>query len=122
MKTHVDIHSHRDGTITTDRAILDLLQLEQLGLAPGSAPVPLLEQIWNITQPQVSRRIAAVADLGIYRVKTNNRGRYLLLANDYYGPQRWVTVTKPTPIKIDDSKPSARERWEAIRQRHHSSC
>ncbi len=41
MKHLLNVHAHRDGTAARDRAILDLLHLQQLGIAPGSAPVAL---------------------------------------------------------------------------------
>lgn len=49
MKHLLNVHAHRDGTPARDRAILDLLHLQQLGIAPGSAPVALLRNLWRIS-------------------------------------------------------------------------
>ena len=100
MKTLIDIHVLRDGSVNTDRAILDLLELEQLGIAPGVAPVPLLKALWKLTQPQVCRRINAIGELGIFRVRAGH-GRYTLIQPRPY---------KPKP------QPTSQERWEAVRQ------
>ena len=42
MKHHLNIHAMRDGSVGVDRALLDLLELEQLGVVPGVVPVALL--------------------------------------------------------------------------------
>ena len=100
MRTPINIHALRDGTVNTDRAILDLLELEQLGLAPGVASVALLKVLWSLSQPQVSRRITAIDGLGLYRVRSGC-GRYTLIQPRPY---------KPKP------EPTSRDRWEAVRQ------
>lgn len=102
MKTLANIHALRDGSVNTDRAILDLLELEQLGLAPGVASVALLKALWNVSQPQVCRRLAAIDGLGLYRVRSGH-GRYTLIQSRPYKPQ-------PQP------QPSPRERYEAARR------
>lgn len=89
MKHLLNVHAHRDGTAARDRAILDLLHLQQLGIAPGSAPVALLRNLWHITQPQVSRRMAAIEALGVYHVE-NRWGRYLLLELTEQRSRRYV--------------------------------
>lgn len=100
MRTPINIHDLRDGTVNTDRAILDLLELEQLGVVPGVVPVALLKVLWKLSQPQVCRRINAIGELGIYRVRAGH-GRYLLIQPKPY---------KPRP------EPTSRERWEAVKQ------
>lgn len=101
MKLSINIHALRDGTVNTDRAILDLLKLEQLGLAPGVASVALLKTLFGLTsQSQVSRRMSAIDGLGLYRVRSG-WGRY--------------TLIQPRPYKPQDG-PTSRERWEAVRQ------
>ena len=99
----INIHDHRNGTRGRDLAILDLLHLQQLGLAPGAAPVRLLQKIWGVSQAQVSRRMAAVANLGYYRVESNY-GRYLL-----------VEPTRHREARRLDQRTRA-ERWEAVRK------
>lgn len=100
MKTLTNIHALRDGSVNRDRALLDLLELEQLGVAPGVAPVALLKALWNLSQPQVCRRINAIAELDIYQVRAGH-GRY--------------TLIQPRPYKPKPG-PTSQERWEAVRQ------
>jgi hypothetical protein len=103
MKSPITINTHRDGSVNRDRALLDLLELEQLGVAPGVAPVALLKALWNLSQSQVSRRINAIAELGIYQVRPGH-GRYTLI-------QPRPTRPEPKPQQL-----SPRERWEAARK------
>lgn len=103
MKHHLNIHTIRDGSVNTDRAILDLLELEQLGVVPGVVPVALLKALWKLSQPQVCRRINAIAELGIYQIRPGH-GRY--------------TLIQPRPHK-PRPEPTSRERWEAVRQQLH---
>lgn len=103
MKPTTNIHDLRDGTVNRDRALLDLLELEQLGMVPGMAPVALLKALWKLSQPQVSRRINAIAELGIYQVRPGH-GRYTLI-------QPRPTRPKPKPPQL-----SPKERWEAARR------
>lgn len=100
MKHTINIHALRDGTVNTDRAILDLLDLEQLGVAPGVASVALLKVLWGCSQSQVSRRMSAIDGLGLYQVRSG-WGRY--------------TLIQPRPCKPKDG-PTSRERWEVVRQ------
>lgn len=99
MKSPINIHDLRDGTVNTDRAILDLLELEQLGVAPGVASVALLRALWGISQAQVGRRMTAINGLGLYRVRSG-WGRY--------------TIIQPRPYK-PKTEPTSQERWEAVR-------
>lgn len=100
MKSTINIHALRDGEPGREKAILDLLHLEQLGLAPGVASVALLKALWNCGQSQVSRRMSAIDGLGLYQVRSG-WGRY--------------TLIQPRPCKPQDG-PTSRERWEAVRQ------
>ncbi len=100
MKPTVNIHALRDGEPGRDKAILDLLHLEQLGLAPGVASVALLRALWSCSQSQVSRRMSAIDNLGLYRIRSGY-GRYTLIQPRTYKPQAELT---------------SRERWEAVRQ------
>lgn len=102
MKPPITINALRDGSVTTDRALLDLLELEQLGVVPGVVPVALLKALWKLSQSQVSRRINAIAELGIYRVRAGH-GRYTLIQPRPTRPAR--------PPQL-----SPKERWEAARR------
>lgn len=99
MKHHLNIHAMRDGTASRDRAILDLLQLEELNLVPGSVTVKQLRELWSTSQPQVSRRVNAIGELAIYEVRPGH-GRYMFI--------------QPRPRA--QQQPSAAERWEALRR------
>lgn len=76
---HIAVHSLRDGTRTRDIAILDLLQLQELGHVPGCAHVGMLMNLWSVSQPQVSRRMAAIRELGLCGVEASHHGSYRLL-------------------------------------------
>lgn len=99
----VNINAYRNNKRARDLAILDLMHLQQLGLAPGSAPVRLLQELWGLSQSQVSRRMAAVADLGIYEVKAAY-GKYLLME-----------LTPHRKARRLDQRNRA-ERWDAVRR------
>lgn len=103
MKPTINIHALRDGSVNADRAILDLLELEQLGVVPGMVPVALLKALWKLSQPQVCRRINAIGELGIYQVRAGH-GRYTLIQ------------PRPTKPELKPLQLSPRERWEAARR------
>lgn len=88
MSPRIDVNKLRNGTASRDRAILDLLQLQALGHVPGSVSVAQLRLMWSASQPQVSRRMAAVHQLGVYWVKSG-WGRYRLLAGHEVRAARW---------------------------------
>lgn len=90
-------------TEATDRAILDLLELQAWDMAPGEVTTAELQQRWHCSQASVSRRLAAVGQLPGWRVLLP-RGRN---ASACIGPA--VPPAGPMP-------PSLRERWEQIRQ------
>jgi len=89
------------GDIRRDRAILDLLQLQELSNMPGLVITRELQLLWGCSQSQVSRRLAAIDRLPGWRAVTRYRGAWV-------GPVE--TLAKGGP-------PSPHERWEAIRQR-----
>lgn len=103
MKHQLNIHAHRNNDRTRDLAILDLMHLQQLGLAPGSASVALLRNLWGISQPQVSRRMAAIDALGMYHIE-NRWGRYLLIELTEHKHRRYIDTR------------TRRQRWNAVRQ------
>ena len=80
-----------------DSAILDLLQLRQLGMVPGRCSVQRLQELWSCHQSTVSRRMGAVADLGVCTVR-NTWGGYMV------SPER-------------SPEAAAARRWEALRRR-----
>ena len=51
--------------ISVDRAIVDLLELQELNLAPGILTTSGLRELWGCSQSQVSRRLSAVAAAGL---------------------------------------------------------
>jgi hypothetical protein len=111
-------HSHpisrlRDGSINRDRAILDALHLQELGFIPGKVPVRLLESLWHVTQPQVSRRMAAVAELGLYYVKSAH-GAYVVVQLTHQRNQE--AAREQREQEELNSWAARRERYEAIRR------
>lgn len=69
------IHRLRDGSAIRDKAILDALHLRELKLVNGSiVPRQMLEQLWYVSQPQVSRRMRAVKDVGMFHVDVVHGG------------------------------------------------
>lgn len=92
--------------ITADRAIVDLLELQELDMAPGILTTNGLRDLWGITQPQVSRRLAAIDRLGPWQLRCGH-GRY----STYWLAPR-LNPARPIP----DPGPSPRERWEALRR------
>jgi hypothetical protein len=104
----------RDGTPGRDKAILDLLHLRELGLVPGRAPVRLLENLWCVRQSQVSRRMAAVAELGVVYVKACY-GTYLLVETS--DNRRAKQPEPPAPPDDETTWAERRERYESARRR-----
>lgn len=92
----INLHRLRNGEPGRDKAILDLLQLHQLGMAPGRASVRTLMQMWGISQPQVSRRMNAIRELGLLWVEAGG-GTYRLIERH--------------------EERCSRDRWEAMRER-----
>lgn len=114
MRHDHTISSLRDGTAGRDKAILDALHLKELGLVPGRAPVKLLESLWRVSQPQVSRRMAAVAELGLFMVRSDN-GFYLLVE---LSEHRRRGRTRDEREQAEEARWAAcRERYEAARRR-----
>ena len=103
----------RDGTPARDRAILDTLELLEAGLVPGRAATADLMARWSRSQPQVSRRLAAVNRLGIVRV-TAEHGRYYLRRSEHAGSTR-----RRTRRRLD---PERAARWELLRAKLAAPC
>lgn len=91
----------------SDQAILGLLQLQSLGMAPGRASVRRLCELWGCHQSTVSRRMAAVAQLGVCTVQ-NRWGSYTL------SDERPVTRR---PQRLRPHGAVAAQRWENLRRR-----
>jgi Arc/MetJ-type ribon-helix-helix transcriptional regulator len=112
---HHTISRLRDGTRGRDLAILDALHLQELGLVPGRAPVKLLETLWRVSQSQVSRRMAAVAELGLFMVRSDH-GRYLLVELSEHRRKRSSAEREQDEQAEQARWDAARERWEAARR------
>lgn len=104
MKPIVNVHAHRDGRPSRDRAILDLIHLQQLGLAPGKVPTQLLRELWRVTQPNVCRRMQAIKDLGLYRQET------------YWGGYRLIELAEHKRARQLDQF-ERKEKWNSVRKR-----
>lgn len=88
MRPSMKLLELRDGTAIRDRAILDLLQLQALGHVPGSVSTAELRLLWRTDQSQISRRMTAIHQLGVYWVKSG-WGRYKLLDGHQLRAARW---------------------------------
>jgi hypothetical protein len=110
MRHRHPISRLRDGSTGRDKAILDALHLQELGFIPGKVPVRLLESLWHVTQPQVSRRMAAVAELGLYYVKSAH-GAYVVAQLTSQRNQEAAREQEEL-----NSWAARRERYEAIRR------
>lgn len=103
----LDVHLLRQEGAHHDRAVVDLLHLRQLGLAPGYVKTADLMRLWSCSQPNVSRRMAAIHDLGIVTV-VSTWGRYR------------VVNTPPAARRVRREPLKAEElasRWEEVRRR-----
>jgi hypothetical protein len=106
--TRVNIHRLRMAGVS-DQAIVDLLQLQQLGLAPGKVQTNALRELWCCSQSFVSRRMSAVHGLGVVQVRSRWGGYTVCDQN----PPR-----NPTPKERCTRDPkAAAQRWEAMRQK-----
>ncbi len=85
------------GDIRRDRAILDLLHLQELGNVPGLVATKQLQLLWGCSQSQVSRRLAAIDQLPGWCAVTKHRGAWV-------GPAELAVL--PPPV-----------RWEQLRSR-----
>ena len=98
----------RDGTSARDRVILDTLELLESGLVPGWVGTAGLMARWGTSQPQVSRRLAAVSRLGIVHA-TAEHGRYYLRRPAAMNERRQRRLSRrPDPARV--------ARWERLRQ------
>jgi len=88
-----------------DAAILDLLHLQELHELPVRLRVTYLQEVWRCSQSQVSRRMAAINELGCCRVESQ-WGRYRL------------SMEAPLPKRERiDHLAASRQRWAALQQR-----
>jgi hypothetical protein len=109
----VNITHLRDGTPARDRAILDTFELLEAGLAPGWVATADLMARWSRSQPQVSRRLAAVNRLGIVHA-TAEHGRYYLRRSKHAGSTR-----RRARRRLD---PERAARWELLRAKLAAPC
>lgn len=91
--------------ISVDRAIVDLLELQELNLAPGMLTTSGLRELWGCSQSQVSRRLASIDRLTHWHVQGWQGGR----EGFWLAPRLAPAPVLPEPV------PSPRERWEALR-------
>ena len=103
MNLRPTIHDLR-STGGKDAAILDLLHLLELHEPPVRLRVDYLQELWRCSQPQVSRRMAAINELGCCCV-LNVWGRYRLS----------MEAPLPKPERISRLQAS-RQRWAALQQ------
>jgi len=92
-----------------DRAILDFLQLFELGLCPGEVSTERLQALWRTEQYGVSRRMAGIRALGVVRVLSGARGRPC-----------YELEMLPQPLPAGEQQQQRRrqpaaERWERLR-------
>lgn len=104
MKIDITELRNRGGK---DGAIVDLLQLMQLEIAPGRIRTKRLIELWDCHQCTVSRRMAAIAELGCCTVRSS-WGGYTICAEK--------AKVKRLPRYRHDPE-AARQRWENLRQR-----
>jgi hypothetical protein len=100
----------------SDRPILDLFHLLELGLVPGAVGTTYLRELWRCSQPAVSRRIRAVEGLGVFGVRSSH-GAYVVTDR---AAATWLPAGQMIHTQARTRK-SARveraERWEAARAR-----
>ena len=100
-----DLRTTHARRITVDRAIVDLLELQELDLAPGLVTTSGLRELWGCSQSQVSRRLSAIDRLTPWSVQCWQGGRQGFWLAPRLGP---------APV-LPEPGPSPRERWEALR-------
>lgn len=121
MRHNHTISSLRDGTAGRDKAILDALHLKELGLVPGKAPVKLLESLWRVSQPQVSRRMAAVAELGLFMVRPG-QGWYLMVElSEHRRRERTRDEHERAALTRAQREEAEEARWAACRERYEAA-
>lgn len=103
LEFHLTIHGLRSAG-GKDAAILDLLHLLELHEPPVRLRVAYLQDLWQCSQPQVSRRMNAIGDLGCCRV-ISQWGHYRL------------SMEQPLPKEQRMSQLQInRQRWAALQQ------
>lgn len=120
MTRHQPISRLRDGTPGRDKAILDALHLQELGLVPGRAPIRLLETLWRVSQSQVSRRMAAVAELDLFMVRSDH-GSYLLVELSEHRRQRTSGEREQAALDREQREQTEQARWDAARERYEAA-
>lgn len=87
-----------------DAAILDLLHLLELHEPPVQLRVDYLQGLWQCSQPQVSRRIAAINELGYCR------------AENLWGSYRLSIEPPASAPERSSLLQTSRQRWAALQQ------
>jgi hypothetical protein len=98
-----DLRRHSTPSLARDRAIVDLLEMIQLDMAPGIVTVAGLMTLWDCCLPQANRRLRAIHALPGWRVQ-REAGPYACI---WIGP--CLQTAPPRPL-------STRERWERVRE------
>jgi hypothetical protein len=98
-------------SLAADRAIVDLLELQELDMAPGIVTTAQLSELWGCDQSQVSRRLAAIDRLGPWRVQPNRgrEGGYWLAPRLKPAPP--LPAVRPPGSELTQAR---RRRWEAL--------
>lgn len=117
-------HPHRTGSPIRDRAILDTLQLLELGCVPGWVDRRWLEELWNEKQFNVSRRLIAVRELGIIKPMAEWGRYYVIRANNQEDFKLYLAALlerrenrRRTRREQRRNQQRQRERWESLRAR-----
>lgn len=97
------LRHHGPRSEARDRAILDLLELQERDMLPGIVTTAGLMAIWRCSRSMVSRRLAAIHALPGWRVQ-HEAGPYACI---WIGP--CLRTAPPRPL-------STRERWERVRE------
>jgi hypothetical protein len=102
-----------------DQAILDFLQLFELGLCPGEVSTERLQALWRTEQYGVSRRMAGIRALGVVRVLSGARGRPCyeleMLPQPLPGRPWYHQGGLPDEYQQQRRRQPAAERWERLR-------
>ena len=111
-----DLRQRNAYGLAADRAILDLLELQELGMAPGILTTAQLRTLWRCSQSMVSRRLHAIDRLGTWQLRPN-----MSIEGSYWLAPRLKPAAPMPPSgprrRRYQPLPDAAKRWEKVRQR-----